>query len=182
MKLVLLGIQGSGKSTQGSLLSSSFTIPYISTGNIFREIAKEKTKLGREIKEVMNAGFLIPDEKTIEVVNDYLKRSEYADGYIIDGFPRTLVQAEAFVDGADKVIYLELSDKEALRRISKRNDMRDDETPDAIKKRIESFHKFTKPVLKYYEKKNQLIRVDGSEAVEKIFDQIKQRLESKRSL
>ena len=90
MKLVLLGIQGSGKSTQGNLLKEQLNVPYLSTGHIFRELAKEHTPLGRHIKEVMNAGFLIPDKQTLEIVSDYLKRSEYKKGYILDGFPRTV--------------------------------------------------------------------------------------------
>ena len=74
MKIILIGIQGSGKSTQGNLLSKKLKIPYLSTGHIFREMSKEKTPLGRYIKEVMNAGFLIPDGKTVHIVSEYLKR------------------------------------------------------------------------------------------------------------
>ena len=90
MKIILVGIQGSGKSTQGELLSKELGVPYLSTGHIFREIAKEKTPLGREIKLVMNAGLLISDKKTVEIVSEYLNRPEYENGYIIDGFPQNL--------------------------------------------------------------------------------------------
>src|SRR4029077_12977198 len=128
MKIVLLGIQGSGKSTQGNLLTEKLHIPYLSTGHIFRNIAKEKTPIGRYIKEVMNAGYLIPDDKTLEIVSEYLSRPEYAKGYILDGFPRTVTQAESFANGIDKVVYLKVSDKEALWRLSLRNDEREDET------------------------------------------------------
>jgi adenylate kinase len=113
MKLVLIGIQGSGKSTQGNMLSRLFHIPYLSTGHIFREIAKEKTSLGRYVKETINSGVLVPDEKTIEIVNSYLSRPVYKKGYILDGFPRTIKQADAFSNNVDKVIYLKISDKEA---------------------------------------------------------------------
>jgi len=158
MKIVLIGIQGSGKSTQGNLLSEKLGIPYLSTGHIFREIAKEKTPLGRYIKEVMNAGYLIPDDKTLEIVNEYLGRAEYEKGYILDGFPRTPAQAEAFRNGINKVIYLNVSDKEALWRLAGRNDTeREDETLNAILRRIESFHKFTKPVLDFYRAKGTLV-------------------------
>jgi adenylate kinase len=156
MKLVLIGIQGSGKSTQGNILSRLFKIPYLSTGHIFREIAKEKTALGRYVKETINAGILVPDQKTIEIVNSYLSRPEYKRGYILDGFPRTLKQAEEFVNNVDKVIYLNISDKEALWRLVNRHQQRDDETLPALKKRIEMFHKFTVPVLDYYEKQGKL--------------------------
>lgn len=177
MKVVLIGIQGAGKSTQGNLLSEKLKVPYLSTGHIFRELAKEKTKIGRYIKEVMNAGFLIPDKKTVAIVNEYLKRPEYKNGYIIDGFPRTTVQAEFFKDGADKVIYLKVSDEEALKRISFRNgEGREDETPPAIKKRIELFHTLTKPVLDFYRKKGILIEIDGERSIDEIHKDIMAKL------
>ncbi|MDO8461022.1 MAG: nucleoside monophosphate kinase [bacterium] len=173
MKIILIGIQGSGKSTQGNMLSKKLGVPYLSTGHIFRALAKEKTKLGRHIKETMNAGYLIPDDKTITIVSKYLRRSEYQKGYILDGFPRTLVQAKAFKNGINKVVYLKVSDQEALRRISFRNgEAREDETPSAIHKRIESFHKFTEPVLEFYRKKGVLIEVDGEQSIEEIHKEI----------
>src|SRR3989344_1042835 len=95
MKIILIGIQGSGKSTQGNLLRDKLNTPYLSTGHIFREMAKEKAPLGRYIKEIMNAGFLIPDEKTVEIVSEYLKKPEYERGYILDGFPRTIEQVRS---------------------------------------------------------------------------------------
>ena len=173
MKIVLIGIQGSGKSTQGKLLQEKLGVPYLATGHIFREIAKEETPLGREIKEIMTAGYLIPDEKTLAIVSEYLSRPEYREGYILDGFPRTVKQAEAFGSGVDTVVYLEVSDKEALARISQRNDVgREDETDAAIKKRIESFHSFTKPVIAYYREKGKLAEIDGEQSIDEIHQSI----------
>ena len=178
MKIILIGIQGAGKSTQGNLLSEKLKIPYLSTGHIFREMAKEKTPLGRYIKEIMNAGFLIPDEKTVEIVSEYLKKPEYGKGYILDGFPRTLEQVKIFENGVDKVAYLKVSDKEALWRLSYRNgDSREDETLPAIRKRIELFHKLTEPVLDYYRQKGALIEIDGEEPIDKIHKEILERIE-----
>lgn len=175
-----MGIQGSGKSTQGNLLSRQLKIPYLSTGHIFREIAKEKTKLGTYVKNVMNTGLLIPDEKTIEIVNSYISRPEYRRGYIMDGFPRTIKQAEEFKNDIDKIIYLDVPDKEALWRLSFRNDSdRKDETLDALRKRIELFHNVTKPVLEYYEKQGKLVEIDGRKSIEEVNKEILQSLGKK---
>ena len=173
MKSILIGIQGAGKSTQGNLLRDKLHIPYLSTGHIFREMAKEKTSLGRYIKETMNAGYLIPDAKTVEIVQEYLKKPEYEAGYIMDGFPRTPAQAKKFQNGINHVFYLKVSDKEALWRLAYRNgDGREDETLPAILKRIELFHKFTEPVIDYYRQKGLLAEIDGEESIEDIHRQI----------
>lgn len=173
MKIILIGIQGAGKSTQGNILSKELGVPYLSTGHIFRTMAQEKTHIGRYIKEVMNAGFLIPDEKTLEIVSEYLSRPEYEKGYIMDGFPRTVGQAKAFKNGIDAVVYLHVSDKEALWRLSYRDQGgREDETLMALRKRIELFHKFTEPVLEFYRKKGILFEVDGEKSIEDISKEI----------
>lgn len=179
MKLVLVGIQGAGKSTQGNMLSEKLGIPYLSSGHVFREMAKEKTQLGRWLKETLNAGALVPNDTTLEVILTYLQKPEYAKGYILDGFPRTLVQAEAFdkAGGADKIIYLKVSDREALWRISGRVSDREDETLQAIRKRIELFHNETEPVIEYYEKQGKAVTVDGELDVQGVFDQVMSQLE-----
>jgi adenylate kinase len=179
MKIILIGIQGAGKSTQGNLLREELNIPYLSTGHIFREMAKEKTSLGRYIKEIMNAGFLIPDDKTVEIVSEYLKKPEYEKGYILDGFPRTLEQVKLFENGVDRVILLKVSDREALWRLSYRNgEDRQDETLAAIRKRIELFNTLTKPVLDYYQKKGILVEIDGEKSIEDIRKEILEKIKS----
>ncbi len=170
MKLVLIGIQGAGKSTQGNMLSEKYNVPYLSSGHIFREMAKEKTQLGRWLKETLNAGALVPDDTTLEVVLTYLEKPEYANGFILDGFPRTVPQAEAFNGAIDKVIYLKVSDKEALWRISGRNDVRDDETLQAIRKRISLFHELTEQVIGYYREQGKLVEIDGEMEVQEVFE------------
>ncbi len=185
MKIVLVGIQGAGKSTQGNLLKEKYNLPYLSSGHIFREMAKEKTPLGRYLKETMSAGHLIPDDKTLEIVEDYLSRDEYKKGYILDGFPRTVPQAEAFSNGVSAVVYLQVSDKEALWRLAGRimdaTEMRDDETLPAIRKRINLFHEFTEPVIQHYRASGLLEEIDGERSVSEIFEEICQRLEKRHS-
>lgn len=178
MKIILIGIQGSGKSTQGNLLSEKLSIPYLSTGHIFRELAKEKTPLGRYIKETMNAGYLIPDDRTLEIVQEYLHREEYEKGYILDGFPRTVPQAEKFENGIRAVFYLKVSDKEALWRLAGRADegVREDNTLKAIMKRIDLFHEKTEPVIDFYRQKGVLHDIDGEKKIEEINEEILQKL------
>ncbi len=169
MKIILMGIQGSGKSTQGNLLSRALNLPYLSSGHIFRQMAQEKTAWGRYVKETVNAGLLIPDSKVVPIIEEYLSKKEYAKGYILDGFPRTVVQAKKFKNPIDIVFYLEVSDKEALWRLSYRNDvLREDETVAAVRKRIELFHKVTKPVLTYYKRRGLLVSINGEQTIKMI--------------
>ncbi|MCB9801224.1 MAG: nucleoside monophosphate kinase [Pseudomonadales bacterium] len=179
MRIVLIGIQGAGKSTQGNFLSEKYNIPYLSSGHIFRSMAKEKSTLGRWLKETINSGALVPDEKTLEIILTYLERPEYENGYILDGFPRTVVQAEAFNGGVDKVVFLDVSDKEALWRIAGRVSDRDDETVHAIRKRIELFHELTEPVVHFYDKQHKLVRVDGEQDIDTVFKNIVKGIETK---
>lgn len=178
MKIILVGIQGAGKSTQGNLLRDKLNLPYLSSGHIFREMAKEKTPWGRYVKETINSGALIPDDKTVQIVEEYLSKPEYSRGYILDGFPRTVPQAKAFSNGVDMVIYLEVSDKEALWRLSGRveDGIREDNTLVAIRKRIDLFHTHTREVLAYYKRKGLLHTVDGEQSIQDIHREIMDRV------
>lgn len=175
MKLILIGIQGAGKSTQGNLLSEKFNIPYLSSGHIFRQKAKES----RWIKEILASGQLVPDQAVLDMITDYLKKPEYEAGYILDGFPRTVHQAEQFKNGVERVIFLDVSDKEALWRISGRDSARDDETLKAIRQRIGLFHEETRPVIDHYREEGKLLVVDGEQEIETVFADIVAGLENK---
>jgi adenylate kinase len=169
MNIILLGIQGSGKSTQGNLLSEKYNLPYLSSGHILRAMSREKTRVGRYIKETINAGVLVPDNKMTEIMEEYLERDEYKDGWILDGYPRTDIQARSFKHKIAHAIFIDVSDKEALWRLAYREDEdREDATLKAIKKRIELFHKFTKPVLSYYRRRKLLIEVNGEMPIKKV--------------
>jgi len=172
MNIILLGIQGAGKSTQGNLLSSELKIPYLSTGHIFRQIAKEKTKLGRTVKELINSGNLVPDQITVQIVNEYLVRPEYKNGFILDGFPRTITQVEKCEFKIDKVVYLDLDPKEALWRIVMRHEERNDNTVQAVQHRVDQFFTHTQPVIDYFQEKGLLAKVDAKLEVKKVADEI----------
>lgn len=179
MKLILIGIQGAGKSTQGNLISKKYKLPYLSSGHIFRQMAKEKTPWGRYVKETINSGALMPDKKTVEIIEEYLSRDDYKNGYILDGFPRTASQADMFKNGVDMVFYLDVSDKEALWRLSGRveDGIREDNTLQALRKRIDLFHKHTRPVIDFYKKEKKLVRLDGEQEINDIFDQIQNHID-----
>ena len=122
MNIILFGPQGSGKGTQAKLSSEKYSIPHISTGDIFRENIKNKTELGQKIEKLINEGTLVPDEITNEIVKDRLEKDDCKNGFILDGFPRNIKQAE-FLDTFTKIdVALEIwiSDKEAVKRISLR--------------------------------------------------------------
>ncbi len=120
MKLMIIGPQGSGKGTQAKLLEKKYGIPHIATGDLLREAVKDGTELGLKIKDILERGELVPDEIVISLIKEELKRNK--DGFILDGFPRTLEQAKALdkITKLDKVIDIIVSDKESIKRISGR--------------------------------------------------------------
>jgi adenylate kinase len=182
MKILIIGIQGAGKSTQGNLLAKKLNLPYLSSGHIFRQMAKEKTPWGRYVKETINSGVLMPDNKTIEIIEEYLSRPRYQHGYILDGFPRTVKQARIFSNGLDVVIYLKVSDKEAVWRLygrmAEEAGVREDNTLQAIKKRLDLFHQVTKPVITHYKRRRILEEVDGERPIATINKDILARLKT----
>lgn len=127
MRLILLGAPGAGKGTQAEYLSKRFSIPHISTGDILRENVKNETELGKKAKEYMDKGLLVPDEIVIEIVKDRLSKEDCKNGFLLDGFPRTIAQAEALDkvleelgQKIDKVLNIEVPDEKILERMSGR--------------------------------------------------------------
>jgi len=180
MNLILFGPPGAGKGTQAENIETHFNIPHLSTGNIFRENIKNKTELGKKVKSILDSGELVPDETVVDLVADELNKPEYDNGYILDGFPRTVAQAEALDkylskkgESIDHFLTLNVPEEELVNRILSRGEGRSDDTPEKIKTRLDVYQNETAPVLNYYKKQNVVKNIDGVGSIEEIFDRIK---------
>lgn len=183
MNIILFGPPGAGKGTQAKLLQDEFSIPHLSTGDIFRAAIKNKTPLGIKVKSILDAGELVPDETVVDLVADELSQDKYKDGYILDGFPRTVVQAKAFDnfldendDELDAFILLSVPEKELVKRILSRGEGRSDDTEEKVKTRLEVYRKETEPVKEYYAQKDKVQEIDGMGSIDEIFGRIKNAL------
>lgn len=198
LNLILLGPPGSGKGTQGERLQEDFRLPYYATGDILRAAVRDETELGRTAKEYMDRGDLVPDEVIIGVIAERVSDHEAADGFILDGFPRTVGQAEALGAEMERLgrtitaaLLIDVSDEEVVRRLGGRRTcvkeghvfhvefdppknegvcdvcgarliVRDDDKPEVIRHRLETYHHKTKPLVDYYEERGVLKCVDGA--------------------
>ena len=208
MKIIMLGAPGAGKGTQAKKIAEKYSIPHISTGDIFRANIKEGTELGKKAKEYMDKGALVPDELVCDLVVDRISQEDAKNGYVLDGFPRTIPQAEA-LDAAltkigekvDYAIDVDVPDDNIINRMSGRRAcvacggtyhiefnptkvegvcdacggqliLRDDDQPETVKNRLKVYHEQTQPLIEYYQKKNILKSVDGTQDMSKVFDSI----------
>jgi adenylate kinase len=183
MNIILFGPPGAGKGTQAKKLQDEFNIPQLSTGDIFRSAIKNETPLGVKVKSILDNGELVPDETVVDLVADELSKEKYQDGYILDGFPRTVAQAEAFDqylenhnDELDAFISLSVPEEELVKRILSRGEGRSDDTEEKVKTRLEVYQKETKPVLDHYQKQDKVQEVNGLGTIDEIFDRIKEAL------
>lgn len=181
MKIILFGPPGAGKGTQAKLLKEEFNIPHLSTGEIFRSAIKNETPLGLKVKSIMDEGALVPDETVVDLVKEELKNPKYKNGYVLDGFPRTVVQAEAFDqllenkgEQLDAFIHLSVPEEELIQRILSRGEGRSDDSEEKAKTRLKVYHKETEPVMKYYREKGKVKDIQGTGSIQEIFDRIKQ--------
>ncbi|MDZ7660334.1 adenylate kinase [Fodinibius sp.] len=186
MRIIIFGPPGAGKGTQANLISEEYDIPHLSTGEIFRSAIKNETPLGKEVKAILDAGDLVPDEKVVGLVEEELKDEKYNDGYILDGFPRTVPQAEAYDALLDKkgkkldaFLQLEVPQYELVDRILSRDEGRSDDTPEKVKNRLSVYREETAPVLNHYKKQDVVETIDGVGSIDEIFDRIKVTLNSK---
>lgn len=175
--IVFLGNPGSGKGTQAAMLASELSVPHISTGDIFRHHMKERTPLGLLILDGMNAGNYTSDELTNEVVASRLAEPDCADGFILDGYPRTVPQVEYFrglyPDDKVTVLLLDVPVDECVNRLLQRgltSGRADDQDVAIIQHRMDVYQSTVLPVISLY--KNQLVTVEGSGAVETVHDRI----------
>lgn len=182
MRVVLLGAPGSGKGTQAKAMADHGSVPHISTGDIFREEMTKKTDLGLRVEEYVKAGRLVPDEMTTEIVCGRLAKPDVEKGFILDGYPRTVGQAEAldaYLSSAkrplDGVLYLKVSEGEIFRRLSSRK--RDDDTPETIKKRITVFNDLTEPLVAYYHGLGLLSTIEGEGSIESVSQAVRAALD-----
>ena len=204
MNLILLGAPGAGKGTQAVRIAEKYGIPHISTGDIFRKNIKEQTPIGVTAKSYIDRGQLVPDEVTVEIVRLRLMEDDAKNGYLLDGFPRNLAQAEALdkIANIDTVINIDvdlgaLSDRLTGRRVcskcgesyhvSTKKDEdcdkcggklmhRDDDKPETVANRLNVYTASTAPLIDYYEKQGKLVTVNGMNKIEEVFKEITEAL------
>lgn len=185
MILVFLGPPGSGKGTQAKLLGEKLGIPQIVAGDMLREEAKKSTEIGRKVKECIDAGRLAPEEATIELIRRRIKEPDARSGFILDGFPRSPVQAKALEEmfteksvELDKVIYLYVPEEVAVQRLLRRSALegRVDDNEEVIRTRFEVYEKETKPLIEYYQKLGKLVKLEAVGSINEVFDSLIKRL------
>jgi adenylate kinase len=186
LDLLLLGVQGSGKGTQAKRLAAEYGLEHLSTGDMLRQAIAEQTDLGRRVKPILEAGDLVPDDLMIELIRKRLEAPEAANGFILDGFPRTMAQADALdsmlaeVDRPLSVVLeLQVPDDVAIQRLRKRavEEGRSDDTPEAIANRIDLYHRETKPLVSHYRLAGNLVGIHGDRSENEVFSEIQQAVE-----
>jgi adenylate kinase len=184
LNIVILGPPGAGKGTQGKLIASDAGIPHVNTGDIFRAECAAGTELGNRVKSIIDAGDLVPDELTSEIVRARLEQEDTAQGFVLDGFPRTLAQAEALdraladSDRGDLSVVLdfEVPDETAVERLLGRASVegRSDDAPDKIQHRLDVYHQQTEPLVEYYRARDLLVPIHAEASVEDVFSEVQQ--------
>ena len=175
MRLVLVGPPGAGKGTQAAVLSEKLNVPHISTGDLFRAHISQETELGREVRRYLDAGDLVPDAVTNEMVRQRLGEPDARAGFLLDGFPRNIAQADVLGkilsdegDGLDAVIELRVPEEELVQRLLARG--RNDDTEDVIRYRQQVYRQETAPLLDYY--RDRLVTVEAVGDVDEVTDRV----------
>ncbi len=203
--IILLGAPGAGKGSQATKIASEYNIPHISTGDILRKNIKEQTELGKMAKSYIDAGQLVPDDVVVAIVEDRLKADDCKNGYLLDGFPRTIAQADALkkFTTINYVINLQVPFELILDRITGRRMcscgesyhvstlngsnickkcgkelyVRDDDKPETVSNRLNVYKEQTEPLIAYYKNDDVVFDVDGSKSIDEVYDEIKKVLD-----
>lgn len=185
--IVLFGAPGSGKGTQAKLIAEKFGFDHVSTGDLFRYEISHKTPLGLKAQEIINRGDLCPDDITLGMLNNHIQKHADSKGFIFDGVPRTIKQAEMLDDknlfkdlNISMVLYLYVEMEEVGKRILKRAQLenRADDTPETVKARVANFFDQTMPLVDYYKNQGKLIQLNGMQDIEHVFADICKTIEN----
>jgi adenylate kinase len=177
VNILIVGPQGSGKTTQARLLAEKLRIPHLQTGKMCRDISLENSKLGRRVRKCLSeTGELVPDREMMMIAGQEFVRQKYKNGVVLDGIPRNVWQAKNLELRIDKVFYLKVRDVVGIKRLMKR--AREDDTLQLIAGRLRDYHQRTKPMLDFYRKRGILEEINGERSIKVIFKDILERLES----
>ena len=187
MNILLLGPQGSGKGTQARRIADEFGLAHISTGEMLRHAIALQTPLGLAVKPIVEGGALVPDALMIGLIRERLDEGDGGEGFILDGFPRTIAQAEA-LDAVlaeigrdlDIVFELQVPDEVSIERLAKRavEEGRKDDSPEGVARRLAEFHEKTKPLVGYYRLRGNLVGIHGDRTIDEVFREIQEALQT----
>jgi adenylate kinase len=186
LNVLLLGPQGAGKGTQATRISNEYDIPHIASGEILRAEMTAGTELGNRVRDVIDRGELVSDDLMIELIRDRLEQPDTESGFVLDGLPRTLVQAEALdsilsdIGRSFSVVFaLQIPDALAFERLRRRARLegRADDTDEAIQRRLDLYHQETEPLIEYYRTRGRLVPIHGDRSENEVFAEIQQALE-----
>ena len=177
MNIILFGPPGCGKGTQATNIRESLKIPHLSTGDMLREAVSSGSDVGKQAKQIMEDGGLVSDEIVISIIKEKIASKDCTQGFILDGFPRTINQAEGLdliLENSQKiqfVLSIKVDEDNILKRLLERG--RSDDKPEIIKKRFYTYNTQTEPLISFYEKRKVLFSIDGTQKIDKVYEDIK---------
>jgi adenylate kinase len=186
VNVLLLGPQGSGKGTQAKRISEEYGVPHIATGDMLRTAIEADTPLGRQLKPILDSGRLVSDDLMIQLIRNRLEEPDAAEGFVLDGFPRTWAQAQALDRmlreigrDMDVVFELQTSDDVSTQRLLKRaeEESRADDTPEVIAERLATYHRETEPLVEHYRTSGNVVGIHADRSINEVFSEIQDALE-----